>query len=98
MGRARDELAQGVRSFSFGRYIIFYAPSDDGIEVVRVLHPARDVDSTFGERYPALVSFAQEPEASPALGHDSRAALLWPQRSRKPTLTGRDRLRAAGGG
>lgn len=47
MGRARGELAAGMRSFPFGRYIIFYAPVDGGIDVVRVLHSARDVDAAF---------------------------------------------------
>lgn len=47
MGRARPELATGVRSFPFGRYVIFYAPLDDGIDVVRVLHGARDIDGIF---------------------------------------------------
>ena len=47
MGRARNELAPGVRSFPFGRYIVFYVPLDDGIDVVRVLHGARDIDATF---------------------------------------------------
>jgi toxin ParE1/3/4 len=49
MGRARDELAPGVRSFPFGRYVIFYAPLDDGIDVVRVVHGARDIDAVFGD-------------------------------------------------
>ena len=47
MGRARDELALGVRSFPFGRYVVFYVPLDDGIDVVRVLHGARDIDAVF---------------------------------------------------
>jgi len=47
MGRARDGLAPGVRSFPFGRYVIFYVPLDDGIDVVRVLHGARDIDAVF---------------------------------------------------
>ena len=47
MGRARDELAPGVRSFPFGRYVVFYLPLDDGIDVVRVLHGARDIDAVF---------------------------------------------------
>ena len=47
MGRARDELAPGVRSFPFGRYVVFYAPLDDGIDVIRVLHGARDIDAVF---------------------------------------------------
>ena len=47
MGRARDELASGVRSFPFGRYVVFYVPLDDGIDVVRVLHGSRDIDAIF---------------------------------------------------
>ena len=49
MGRARDELAPGIRSFPFGRYLVFYLPISDGIDVVRVLHGTRDVDTAFGE-------------------------------------------------
>ena len=36
-----------MRSFPFGRYVIFYAPVDGGIDVVRVLHSARDIDEQF---------------------------------------------------
>lgn len=39
MGRGRDELLAGLRSFPFGRYV----------DVVRVLHSGRDVDLAFGE-------------------------------------------------
>jgi toxin ParE1/3/4 len=48
MGRAREELAAGLRGFPFGRYVIFYTSLEDGIDVVRVLHSARDIDSAFG--------------------------------------------------
>lgn len=47
MGRLRGELAPRVRSLPFGRYVIFYVPLDDGIDVVRVLHSARDIDPSF---------------------------------------------------
>ena len=47
MGRQRDELAEGLRSFPVGRYVIFYRVLPDGIEVVRVLHGARDLDAVF---------------------------------------------------
>ena len=47
MGRARYELATDLRSFPFGRYVIFYTPIEDGIDVVRVLHTARDADALF---------------------------------------------------
>jgi len=45
MGRARDELMNGLRSFPIGRYVVFYLAHSDGIEVVRVLHGARDLDA-----------------------------------------------------
>ena len=48
IGRGREELAPGLRSLPFGRYVIFYRPIDEGIEVARVLHGARDVEAQFG--------------------------------------------------
>jgi toxin ParE1/3/4 len=42
-GRARDELARGLRSVPYSRYVIFYRPIKDGVEIVRVLHGARDL-------------------------------------------------------
>jgi toxin ParE1/3/4 len=50
IGRKRDELLAGLRSFPFERYMIFYFAIPDGIEVVRVLHSARDVDVQFHPR------------------------------------------------
>jgi toxin ParE1/3/4 len=49
IGRALDQLAADLRSFPFGRYVIFYEPIEHGIDVVRVLHSARDIDAVFGE-------------------------------------------------
>ncbi|MFY9261344.1 MAG: type II toxin-antitoxin system RelE/ParE family toxin [Gallionella sp.] len=46
MGRARPELADGLRSFPTRTpYILFYIPRDDHLLVVRVLHHARDIDA-----------------------------------------------------
>ena len=47
MGRIRDELAAGMRSFGFGRYVVFFTPLAGGIDVVRVLHGSRDIDAAF---------------------------------------------------
>ena len=47
MGRGRDELAPGIRSLVFGRYVVFFEPLRDGIDVVRVLHGSRDIDASF---------------------------------------------------
>lgn len=49
MGRAREELFEGMRSLPIGRYVIFYVPLDDGIDLVRVLHSARDIDTLFDD-------------------------------------------------
>ena len=49
MGRARPELSRKLRSFPKGKYIIFYHLVTDGIEIVRVLHGSRDLESIFGE-------------------------------------------------
>ncbi len=49
MGRSRAELAPGIRSFAFGRYVVFFLPLADGIDVVRVLHGSRDIDASFAD-------------------------------------------------
>ncbi len=44
MGRARDELAAGLRSWPTSTpYILFYFVDAEGITIARVLHHARDV-------------------------------------------------------
>ena len=48
MGRARPELAEGLRSSPTRTpYLIFYLPDNDGLLVVRVLHHARDIDAEY---------------------------------------------------
>ena len=42
-GRTRGELAERLRSFPVGKYVVFYRPIDDEIVVIRVLHGARDL-------------------------------------------------------
>ncbi|MCC5645749.1 type II toxin-antitoxin system RelE/ParE family toxin [Nostoc sp. CHAB 5824] len=49
MGRKRNSLAPNLRSFPVGNYLIFYRPINQGIEVIRVLHGARDIQSLFEE-------------------------------------------------
>jgi toxin ParE1/3/4 len=46
-GRARHELLVNLRSLPVKRYVIFYQPTDDGIEIFRVLHGSRDVQGEF---------------------------------------------------
>jgi len=49
IGRAREELQPGLRSLAVGNHVIFYRPGPDGIEVVRVLHGKRDIETIFEE-------------------------------------------------
>jgi len=48
IGRSREELAATLRSVTCGSYLIFYRSKAAGVEVVRVLHGARDLDTIFG--------------------------------------------------
>lgn len=43
LGRSAEELSPNLRSFPSGNYLIFYRPAADGIELIRVLHSARDI-------------------------------------------------------
>jgi len=47
MGCSRSELAPGLRSFPVGNSIICYVPMENGIEIVRVVSGARNIDALF---------------------------------------------------
>ncbi len=55
MGRPRKFKNSGLkylRSFrvrGFRNYLIFYRPSTEGVGIVRVLQPVRDLDALFGQ-------------------------------------------------
>ena len=49
MGQNRADLAPTLRSFSSRNYVIFFRPISDGIEIVRVLHGARDSKKLFSD-------------------------------------------------
>src|SRR5438132_11538613 len=49
MGRRREELGRELRSFAVGNYLIFYRDHPDRLEIMRVLHGARDIESLFTE-------------------------------------------------
>jgi toxin ParE1/3/4 len=46
-GTARLELFPGLRSYSVGNYVIYFRPLTNGVEVVRILHGARDAGNAF---------------------------------------------------
>ncbi len=47
MGQSADDLAPALRRFPVGNFLIFYAITEDGIAVIRVLHGARDIETLF---------------------------------------------------
>jgi toxin ParE1/3/4 len=55
IGQKRETLnprLTGLRVWrveGFEKHLIFYRPGDDGVEIVRVLHGARDIDSVLDE-------------------------------------------------
>lgn len=52
LGRRRDELSQGIRSFPFRRYVVFYRRTSAFLLIVRILHGARDIYSAFENDVP----------------------------------------------
>jgi toxin ParE1/3/4 len=47
IGQRQDRYRPGLRCFPVGVYLIFYLTRDDGIDVIRVLHGARDIPALF---------------------------------------------------
>jgi toxin ParE1/3/4 len=47
LGRKRPDLAPDIRGFPVDNYAIFYRAVPDGIQIVRVLHGARDLPEMF---------------------------------------------------
>ena len=47
LGGKRPELSAGLRSIPVGQYVIFYRVLADAVEIVNVIHGARDIDSLF---------------------------------------------------
>lgn len=47
MGKDQSELRPNLRSWPFGKYVIFYESSDERIHIARVLHSARNIEAIF---------------------------------------------------
>jgi toxin ParE1/3/4 len=43
LGRPRPELTRDCRSYPVGKYCIYYRPIMGGIELLRLIHSARDI-------------------------------------------------------
>ena len=62
IGRLRPELMERLRSWNLYRFVIFYFPGAQGIEIVRVLHSSMDLNA---KHFPSH-------SASPPGGRSSR--------------------------
>lgn len=47
IGRLRPDLGAGIHGFPVDGYVILYRQVSTGIEIVRVLHGARDIEALF---------------------------------------------------
>ena|SRR5689334_18787826 len=54
IGRQQDKLLLNLRSLSVKGYIIFYQPCEDRVEILRVMHGARDIESVFRRFFDSL--------------------------------------------
>ena len=46
-GQARPDIAPELRFLAVGNYLIFYRPIEDGVEIARIIHCARDYGAEF---------------------------------------------------
>ena len=49
LGRQRDEVKAGYRSFPQGRHVVCYLVVPAGIEVIGIVHQSADVDTHLGQ-------------------------------------------------
>jgi toxin ParE1/3/4 len=47
IGTDRSDLRRGVRSYASGNYLIFFKLSKSGVDVLRIIHGARDYRGFF---------------------------------------------------
>jgi toxin ParE1/3/4 len=48
-GTSCSHLSTGLRCVSFSSYVIYFRPTKDGVEIVRIVHGARDTKRLFGQ-------------------------------------------------
>ena len=52
MGQAMPDLSENLRSFVHGNYLVLFRPRKSGVEIMRVVHAARDLGSALSEDHP----------------------------------------------
>jgi toxin ParE1/3/4 len=51
LGEARNELAENLRMFTAGKYVILYRAAQHGIEIAHIVHSARDIVALLRHRH-----------------------------------------------
>ena len=49
MGRARDDLRPGLRSFPVGQYVIIYTIDDEDVQILHVFHGRQDIEGRLNQ-------------------------------------------------
>ena len=49
IGRTRDDLRHGLRTFAAGSFVIIYRVDGDDVLILHILHGRRDIQSLLGE-------------------------------------------------
>jgi toxin ParE1/3/4 len=49
MGRLRDDLRPGLRSFAVGEYVIVYTIEDENVEILFVFRGRQDIEGQLGQ-------------------------------------------------
>ncbi len=52
LGRTRDEIKEGYRSFREGSHVIFYRTTGDAIEIIGVLHQNMNIEQNLNSGNP----------------------------------------------
>ena len=52
IGKRRDDVLEGLRSFPVKSYVLFYRMTEGGIEIFRILHGRRDIESELASLEP----------------------------------------------
>ena len=54
IGRERYDFVVGMRSFPYKKYVIYYFPTENGMEIYRVFHSARNIEDSFEDYFEGL--------------------------------------------
>jgi len=54
VGKSQDKFILSLRCFPFKNYVVFYFPIENGVEIYRVLHGARNIEDLFENYFEGL--------------------------------------------